>query len=109
MNSNDLGVCNYRQTVPHRLRACCAASDDTPHFAQLEFLSKRRKTRRVFGGQYCDYFADLFTALELSERVNDYWNARQLEKLFRAIAAQPRSFAGSHDYGDIHSLKILCR
>jgi hypothetical protein len=82
-------------------------SDDTTHLVQLEFLRKRLKTRRVFGGQHCDYFADFFTALELSERVNDYRNATQFEKLFRAIAAQPRSLAGSHDYGDIHPFKLL--
>jgi hypothetical protein len=109
MNGNDLSVRDCCQSVSHRLCAGCASSHDTAYLAQLEFLRKRLKTRRIFGGQNRDYFVDLFTALELSERANDYGNAGQFEKLFRAIAAEPRSLAGSHDYGDIHPLKLQCR
>jgi hypothetical protein len=109
VNGNDLCVGDCCESVPHRLCACCASSFDTAHLGQFEFVRQRLKTRRVFGGQNRDYFVDLFTALELPERVNDYRNASQFEKLFRAIAAQPRSLAGSHDYGDIHPLKLRCR
>src|ERR1051325_2888621 len=104
MNSHDGSLRDRVQTVAHRLSARLSAGNNTLRLVQFEFLRNSLKPRRIFGGQHRNYFVYLFAAFELSERVNDYRNAAQFEKLFRAIAAQPRSFAGSHDYGDVHSL-----
>ena len=109
VNRNDYGFTDRIQTVAYRLRPRLSSADKATRLTQSEFLRERLKTRRIFGGQHRDYFVDLFTVLESLERVNDYRNAAQLEKLFWPSAAQPRSFAGSHDYGDVHSLKLRYR
>jgi hypothetical protein len=36
--------------------------------------------------------------------MDDYWGTTQFEKLLGAVAAEPRSLPGTHDYGDVHSI-----